>query len=210
VWELMGQDKLFAKRKTELTRKEKTRNIRVILIVCEGEKTEPNYFKAFPVKPEVCDSIDIQGKGYNTVSLVNEAILLRDNAERAGKRYVEIWCVFDKDSFSDKNFNDAIKLAGSEKIQCAYSIEAFELWYLLHFQYCDSQLHRTQYARKLEKQMKKPYRKNDPDMFSVLLKNQKTAIKNAKRLWAEKANLPCHRQNPVTTVFKLVLKLNGE
>jgi hypothetical protein len=39
----MGHDKLFQK-KNVLTRPEKTRKLRRILIVCEGTKTEPNYF----------------------------------------------------------------------------------------------------------------------------------------------------------------------
>jgi hypothetical protein len=53
-----------------LSRREKVRKLRRILIVCEGEKTEPNYFKGFQTNPEVYDSIDIHGTGYNTVSLI--------------------------------------------------------------------------------------------------------------------------------------------
>jgi hypothetical protein len=41
----MGHDKLFHKDK--LTRPERNRKLRKILIVCEGEKTEPNYFRKF-------------------------------------------------------------------------------------------------------------------------------------------------------------------
>lgn len=44
-----------------------------ILIVCEGEKTEPNYFKAFPVDTEVV-KLDVEGAGRNTDSLVDYAI----------------------------------------------------------------------------------------------------------------------------------------
>ena len=72
----MGHDKNFHKQKL-LTRLENTRKLRRFLIVCEGEKTEPNYFRKFPKNPEVYDSIDIRGTGYNTVSLINEAIRLK-------------------------------------------------------------------------------------------------------------------------------------
>jgi len=58
----MGSDDLFRKRKAALERKVREREQRRILIVCEGEKTEPNYFKSFPENPEVFDALDIRGK----------------------------------------------------------------------------------------------------------------------------------------------------
>lgn len=206
----MGQDKLFNKRKADLGRKVGTRRLRRILIVCEGEKTEPNYFKAFPDNPEVYDSLEVEGTGYNTLSLVREAIRLRDEAVRNGQPYIETWCVFDKDSFSDESFFSAIEKARAQNIRCAYSIEAFEIWYLLHFQYCDSQLNRSQYGGKLTELLGRKYRKNDASMYELLLSRQKTAIKHARRLYDEKARLPCREQNPVTLVFRLVERLNGE
>lgn len=72
-----------------------------ILIVCEGELTEPSYFEKFRVPSA---TIEIVGKGYNTVSLVNEAMRLykSSNAE-----YDQVWCVFDKDDFSPLSSNTA-------------------------------------------------------------------------------------------------------
>ena len=206
----MGHDKLFQKRKVELSRKVNTRSLRRILIVCEGEKTEPNYFKCFPQNPLVFDDIDIQGTGFNTVSLVRETIRLKAKADRDSKPFIEVWCVFDKDSFTAQDFTEAIRLAGVNGIKCAYSIEAFELWYLLHFNYCDSALSRTQYKGMLSEQLGKTYTKNSPEMYKLLEAKQKTAIKNAKRLYESQKALPCHQQNPVTTVFRLVEKLRGE
>ena len=47
-------------RSVDLVRTSKRkRHIRKILIVCEGEKTEPSYFKKFPEKPEVFDVLDV-------------------------------------------------------------------------------------------------------------------------------------------------------
>lgn len=111
------------------------RHIRKILIVCEGEKTEPAYFKKFPEKPEVFDVLDVKGIGNNTIFVVNKAIELRDKAEKDGEPYIETWAVFDKDDFPQANFEKAIKLATENRINCAYSIECFELWYLLHFNF---------------------------------------------------------------------------
>ena len=65
--------------------KEKQREIKIsFLIVCEGAKTEPNYFQKFKKKlGNVIFEIDCEGKGYNTLKVVEEAIKLRDN--NAGK-----------------------------------------------------------------------------------------------------------------------------
>ncbi|MDF5732679.1 MAG: RloB family protein, partial [Rhizonema sp. PD38] len=101
------------------------------LIVCEGEKTEPNYFKSFRVPGKVV--IDIRGLGNNTIGLVEEVVIIKNDAE-----YDQVWCVFDRDSFPRKDFNAALALATRENIQVAYSNEAFELWYLLHFHYYDT------------------------------------------------------------------------
>jgi hypothetical protein len=204
----MGHDKLFQKDKL-LSRREKVRKPRRILIVCEGEKTEPNYFRKFQANPEVHDSIDVRGTGYNTVSLINEAIRIKNEAIQKKEPYIEVWCVFDKDDFPIESFENAIKLAAKNQIKCAYSIEAFELWYLLHFNFYDSALSRLQYQKKLSELLKKPYKKNDDGMYSILRKKQSRAIQNARKLFFRQCSSPLKDQNPVTTVFELVEKLNG-
>ena len=52
------------------SRKVETREVRQsFLIVCEGEKTEPNYFRSFRVPKNVVE-IDVQGLGENPSKLV--------------------------------------------------------------------------------------------------------------------------------------------
>jgi hypothetical protein len=203
----MGHDKLFQKRKTALTRLQNTRKLRRILIVCEGEKTEPNYFRKFPSNPEVYDSIDVYGTGYNTVSLINEAIRIKKLALQKRDPYIETWCVFGKDDFSVESFGNAIKLAEKNQIKCAYSIEAFEVWYMLHFNYYDSAFSRSQYKEKLSELLKKTYLKNNEEMFSLLKNRQNRAMQNAQKLYYKQYLLPLKKQNPVTTVFYLVERL---
>jgi hypothetical protein len=203
----MGHDKLFKKKKTVLTRVQNIRKPRRILIVCEGEKTEPNYFKKFPENPFVYDDIDVHGKGYNTVSLVTEAIRLKNEAIQKKNPYIETWCVFDRDDFPIESFTNAIKLAEKNQIKCAYSVEAFELWYMLHFYYYDTALSRKQYREKLSELLGKPYMKNDTEMFEILRKRQSRAIQNAQRLYNKQYKMPIKDQNPVTTVFRLVNRL---
>jgi hypothetical protein len=205
----MGHDKLFQKRQAALTRRQNTRKLRRILIVCEGTKTEPNYFRNFPANPEVYDSIDIHGTGYNTESLIEEAIRIKNRALQNKEPYIEAWCVFDKDDFPIQSFTNAITLAGENQIKCAYSIEAFEIWYMLHFNYYESALSRGQYEEKLSELLQKPYLKNSEEMFLLLKDRQSRAIKNAQRLYHKQCSQPMTKQNPVTTVFRLVERLIG-
>lgn len=169
------------------------------LIVCEGERTEPNYFLNFRVPKEV---LDVQGLGFNTVSLVKKAIELK----RLGE-YTQVWCVFDRDSFPPENFNNALSLAKQRGIRVAYSNEAFELWYLLHFHFFNSAITREDYKDKLSKLMGKKYEKKSPTMFDELLERQSTAIENARRLLiVYEFNNPL-KDNPSTTVHLLVEEL---
>jgi len=202
----MGHDKLFQK-KNALTRPEKTRKPRKILIVCEGTKTEPNYFKMFKANPDVFDAIEIQGTGCNTISLIKEAIRIKNDVNQKNEPYIETWCVFDKDDFSNDAFEGAINLANQNQIKCAYSIEAFEIWYMLHFNYYDTAFSRSQYKEKLSELLRKPYLKNDLGMYLLLNKRQNRAIQNARKLYDKQCLLPLKERNPITTVFQLVERL---
>lgn len=181
------------------TREPKSR----FLIICEGERTEPNYFKSFRVPRDVI-TVEIHGTGYNTLSLVKKAIDLRNT----DPEYDQVWCVFDRDSFPAQDFNEAIKLADREKMKVAYSNEAFELWYLLHFHYFNSAITRQQYIIKLNDLLSTTYRKNRPDIYAALLDKQATAIKHAQQLLQEYSPSRPERDNPSTTVHLLVKELN--
>lgn len=178
-----------------------TRSIRqTFLIVCEGEKTEPNYFRGFRVPGLV---VDIKGVGANTVSLVREAMQLK-----SGKEYDQVWCVFDRDSFPAVNFRRAMELAATQNIQVAYSNEAFELWYFLHFVYLDAALARTEYADRISQRLGVPYQKNSKSIYTALLSRQPEAIRNARKLLTQYQPVNPEKDNPSTTVHLLVEELN--
>ena len=175
------------------------------LIVCEGEKTEPNYFRKFRVPREI---ISVQGTGYNTVSLVRKAIELRDAARENADAYDQVWCVFDRDSFQPNDCRQAFQLAERAKVRVAFSNQAFEIWYLLHFDYYDAALSRTQYGEKLTNALKRPYAKNSETIYDELYTKQPDAIRNAKALLQQKATDRLEDSNPCTTVYQLVEELN--
>ena len=170
------------------------------LIVCEGEKTEPGYFREFRVPGLV---VDVHGIGANTDSLVREAMTLREEGE-----YDQVWCVFDHDSFPAEHFRRAIELAAAEGIYVAYSNEAFELWYFLHFAYLDTALGRADYIVRLSQLLGERYRKSSPGMYTKLLPRQPDAIRNARRLLEQYQPANPERDNPSTTVHLLVEELN--
>jgi len=180
------------------------------LIICEGAKTEPNYFEGFRVPQLVVDAV---GTGYNTLSLVDEAIRLKGEKEAEARRrgrspYDQIWCVFDRDSFPADSFNSAIRKAETAGFQVAYTNEAFELWYLLHFDDHRAALHRTQYCEILTDRLGHKYHKGSLKMYAELLNRQVEAIRRAESLRADYgASHNPQQDNPCTTVHLLVKAL---
>ncbi len=98
--------------------------------------------------------------------------------------------------------------SGGLNIHVAYSNEAFEIWYLLHFYFHDAATSRTQYKKMLTARLGFPYKKNDPAMYDHLLHSQDVAIRNAKNLLNSYANHIPSSDNPSTTVHVLVEELN--
>ena len=93
-------------------------------------RTEPDYFKAFRMTAATVKAV---GQAMNTTSLVSKAISIRDADQKKKRTYDQCWVVFDKDDFPAKDFNEAITLAEKNGFKVAYSNQAFEYWFLLHF-----------------------------------------------------------------------------
>ncbi|HEY0154849.1 MAG TPA: RloB family protein [Longimicrobium sp.] len=184
---------------SRLQRSVNTRPLRQrFLIVCEGEETEPNYFRGFRLGKDVM----VAGTGYNTVSLVERARELSESGD-----YDQVWCVFDRDSFPVHDFNEAIRLAKRYDFHLAYSNEAFELWYVLHFNFHQAATARSLYPGMLTHLLGHKYEKNSRNMYSLLEGRQETAIVNAKRLINVYTPHNPATDNPCTTVFELVEEL---
>ncbi|MBE9198710.1 MULTISPECIES: RloB family protein [unclassified Nodularia (in: cyanobacteria)] len=184
-------------------RKVANRELRqIFLIICEGEKTEPNYFKSFRVPKDVID-VDVRGFGYNPSKLVEKAKELNNQGD-----YDQIWCVFDRDDCPKQDFKNAIKNAHKAGFKVAYSNEAFELWYVLHFEFLNTGLPRQDYIPKLNKFLKNKYKKNSAAIHEELEELQPIAIKNAKKLLNQYNPPNPESDNPCTTVHELVEELN--
>ena len=172
------------------------------LIVCEGTKTEPQYFESFRA------NVQVESVGRGALEVVDTAIRLRDEGDYRHPLLDYVWCVFDRDDVPADDFNAAIALARKEGLGAAYSNEAFELWYLLHFHYVDTGISRHDYIAKLSLLLGHPYRKNSLAIGRELEKRQPTAIANARRLSAQYDPPNPAVDNPSTTVHLLVEELN--
>jgi len=189
---------------------------KTILIVCEGQ-TEKLYFESFPVLGIRIRAIDLEGQA--KLKLVQSTQEIIDNAN---EDYDEVWCVFDMDirrgadEFAD--FDNAITKALLLGYKVAYSNDAFELWFYLHFDYTDSQHLRSFYYKELGKRFGINYVK-DGKKYDFCLKiydilkndinsSQVKAVERAKLLFERQENLPYLQQNPNTTVYALVDELN--
>ncbi len=205
---MTANKKPWEKTRNYARRPEGIRSEKIFYIFCEGEKTEPNYFDSFKLSKA---KIKIYGEGRNTRDLIywvrGEVNSLKRKRE-FDENEDEVWCVFDRDSFEPSDFDNAVTMAESSGYQVAYSNEAFELWYILHFDYMQSALSREQYIEILDKKFGHKYQKNARNTYDELSEYRGKAIKFAEKLLKEINNGSPHKNNPTTKVHLLVKKLN--
>lgn len=204
-------------KKQEYSRKSKLKSKKLApanyLIVCEGKKTEPNYFKGLKKKINdkygrkvdvLIPEIDIKGTGRNTTDLVNYT---DKYVNYANKRYGEVWVVFDKDDYSDEQFDKAIKTCD---YNVAWSNPNFELWLLSHFKRVNRYISKENILDELNKEFQKngldEYTKNDEKIFDKVTKdgNLHTAIKNCEYMEEINKDGQASQRNPMTKVYKIV------
>lgn len=187
-----------------------------ILIVCEGQ-TEKLYFESFPVLGLKVEAIDLGGQSKN--KLVDSTQKILENSEY---KYDEVWCVFDMDfkNGADEyaDFDNAIEKANNLGYKVAYSNDSFELWFYLHYNKIEAQQLRTFYYEQLSQKFGINYERDGKKyafcqrLYELLIyddqASQERAIKNAEELYVSQKHLTYHKQNPVTTVYKLVQILN--
>src|SRR5271156_3507691 len=129
----------MARRNDRLRRRRPFREVkRRILIICEGEVTEPKYFNDLRHLTRSLIELSIEPGG-TPKTLVERAVDLKKAAARDAKRgkdenlkFDVVWCVFDVDEHP--YLAEAQQQARVNGIKVAVSNPCFELWALLHFQ----------------------------------------------------------------------------
>ncbi|MDP1858854.1 MAG: RloB family protein [Gemmatimonadaceae bacterium] len=181
-----------------------------LLIVCEGEVTEPEYLERFRrhfvnrlVKIEVC------GGGGFPKTLVERAQELRSVAERAARtardanlEFDEVWCVFDVDEHP--KLQDALQQARDHNIRVAISNPCIEIWLLWHFEDHASHIDRRVLARRLRTFIP-GYQKHV--RFDDLLAGYPDAVVRAKSMDARHEANGTQNSNPSSGIYRLLERI---
>jgi len=214
----MGTDNLHHKRKERRTqshnrKKAERKPYDMVLIVCEGGKTEPNYFESLRDDLRLSSiNVEITGEcGSAPISIVEKAIDLY----KKNTAYDHVYCIFDKDKHTTyqetlQKITDT-RLHKGGKIHAITSVPCFEYWLLLHFNYITKPFSSTGTHSICEQLIKteldKPdrlpnYQKNSQGIFEKIRNRMDEAIKRAKQI--EEYNETIKTDNPSTQVYKLV------
>ena len=184
-----------------------------LLIVCEGKKTEPNYFK------EICRfhrlssaNVCVVASKYGTESL--QVVDYAHNYCCEHNKWEKVFCVFDEDDHP--NFSEAISRANEkcrklkndqgEEIEF-YAIPSspcFELWLLLHFEELTTEISGRDLLKRLKKHMPK-YEKSNGEHFANTKARLATAYKNVVRLSGNRSGDKI--RNPFTAIGEVVTAL---
>lgn len=184
------------------------------LIVTEGTKTEPQYFSAIrdDINRQYRERIhlEIHGEGCHTMSLLERA---RAYVRQSANGYQHVWLVYDTDDFPAEEINQTAALCENyctEETQyhALWSNQCIELWFLLHFGFLQSNIHRNAYAEKLTKHLNDmgagDYAKNRPDMYQLLRPHLKSALENARHLDAQNSGKLPAEAAPGTKVYEFI------
>jgi hypothetical protein len=213
----MLKPNLRSRRARRLERKQGTRpSYPLVLIVCEGEKTEPAYFEEIRQKwriPALNWVILPSELGTGPEKVVEYAEL---KARQEG-RWEEVYCVFDRDDhlhytnaiLKAQSINGKIKTKGKESVTIRFaaipSDPCFELWFLIHFQPITREEHRDEILRLL-KSCVSGYSKGCRGMFNRTVADFEKACEHAELL--RKRKMQTGNSNPSTDVDILVKRLN--
>lgn len=219
----MAADSIFRKRKPRNPKAERAKRsprqpAPRILLVCEGEKTEPLYFRDMVTAWRLANLVKVgKNDGSSPDRVVTRAEELYKEAMQEGDAFDEVYCVFDRDSH--ERFADAVARlkqlqVDGQPVRGVVSVPCFEFWLLLHFGYTD-----RPYAGRGGKSVgnavvsdlrKKPgfanYHKGMTGVFISLQPQLEQALKNATLLADHVAGGAIH-PNPSTQVHELVRRL---
>lgn len=186
-----------------------------VLIVCEGTKTEVNYFEEIRQKARI-PSVHLQ---VISSSLGTDPQRVVEGAEKEFKKskaFEKVYSVFDRDEHL--SYANAIamaearngKLKNDEKAPVSFeaivSVPCFELWLLLHFVEVMAPIHRHDALVRLRQYLPE-YEKADKDTYSATMANLAVATERATLLKRSFNRLP--GEEPYTDVHELVAFLRS-
>lgn len=213
----MGTDDLFRKRKARNAnaikrQREMRESYDKVLIVCEGEKTEPYYITALRDHLGLSQAnikIDPDSDSSPTSVVAYAKELITSNKTDP---FDHVYCVIDRDSHADfQRAEDQVNGFRSKdtKLYLIVSNPCFEYWILLHFVYTTKEFGAngdSPCQELISTELKKyipDYEKGNASIMTALVNNQlDTALANAKRSYDEATRNG--KDNPKTEMHILV------
>ena len=215
----MGSDDLFHKRrgsaKNQPSRKGPKRDpYDRVLIVCEGEKTEPNYLRELIDYFELnTANVEVNGDCESSPDKVfSYARTCFQKEERRGDTYDKVYCVIDRDSHA--TYDATVQAMAAAKPKDTFvaitSVPCFEYWVLLHFEFSTRPYFCTEResscARVITEIKRKgylpDYSKGDSGVFAQIMDNTDQAIAYSKRALIQVQRTDT--DNPSTLMHDLV------
>jgi len=188
----------------------------VVLIVCEGEKTEPRYFKELRAAYRLSNANVIVAPpehGNDPLSIVRYAEYQLD----LYSDYNRVYCVFDRNGHATyaaalQKIKDSPH-GKSGRLIATPSVPCFEVWVLLHYEYTSAPFSAVGGKSACDQVTKKvlghcdKYHKGFAGVFKELAHRTDAAVTHAERL--ETYNRKTSSENPATDVHHLVTYLRG-
>ena len=189
-----------------------------ILIVSEGSKTEPNYFREIRAAYRLhTANVEVWPSELGTapIQVVEHAQSLFENGDRhkniQRRAFEKVYAVFDRDDHL--SYHNALAQAASLDgklrndarqpilFQAIASVPSFELWLLLHFEDIRAPIHRDEVMRRLKHYIP-DYAKGAVDAYARTCAHLPLAIERAERL-AQQFNAHTDPE-PFTAIVELV------
>jgi hypothetical protein len=180
------------------------------LIVCEDDKSAPNYFNALKKHFNLsAASVRVAGSDGHTqpVQVVEVAVEFKKSAAERNsgtEPFGQVWCVIDGD-YGHKIANARSK-AKANGIHLAVSTMCFEYWVLLHFEENDkSTMDCDTLISSLRKKHLPQYTKGRCNFLPIVarVRDACTRAEKLRRPGIERGDLP-EDQNPCSEVYMLV------
>lgn len=192
-----------------------------ILIVSEGSKTEPNYFREIRAMYHLhTANVEVQPSelGTEPIQVVQFAKSLFEGGDRnkriQPRAFEHVYAVFDRDDH--RTYFEALKLAESldcklrndnrqpVRFKAIASIPSFELWLLLHYEDIQAPIHRDEVMARLTQQIP-GYEKGARGTFATTRDRLETAMQRAHVLAARSHAYTA--PEPFTALHELVSQL---
>lgn len=176
------------------------------ILFCEGEKTEPEYFRALKRKcvgtlveiethKGAGTPINIADKAYNFAK--NKRLLKKNRRHKNSfEKYDRVWAVFDRDDH--ERYSEAVSQCEKNGIGVARSNPCFELWLILHETDYDKPCGHKEVQKKLE-ELRPEYNRKNKKMNCDEIIDQVTCAEERSEKQLERRNKEDNPFGPPST-----------